>query len=289
VHEGEPVALQPLHDEALASEQAHADLLLERDADRDALGRAQERVLLAHELAALLLQVHREDPAGVGCGERHLLLAAALGREDGHEQALAGEDALARAEQRSHQALRLALAAAVAEDRLHLDAGGHVHERARLRHDALARVELHLDELQVLALDAVVDLVGARQARSARTARDRRGGQGRQVRLELVHLAERGPVRHPGGEHERAGFGAAALDRVHHVGFADRPDLLAADGHEPLRCVSHVACFSLPRGARRHSAVSAPGGVESIRLAASASSRATVAASRPSLFASWAR
>jgi hypothetical protein len=36
VHEAEAVALQLLHDEALAAEQAHADLPLEGDADRHA-------------------------------------------------------------------------------------------------------------------------------------------------------------------------------------------------------------------------------------------------------------
>ena len=54
VDEGEAVALQALHDEALAAEQAGADLPLEGDADRDALGGAEERVLLADQLAAEL-------------------------------------------------------------------------------------------------------------------------------------------------------------------------------------------------------------------------------------------
>ena len=73
VDEGEAVALQALHDEALAAEQAGADLLLEGDADRDALGGAEERVLLADQLAAELLEVHRQDAAGVGRGEGDVL------------------------------------------------------------------------------------------------------------------------------------------------------------------------------------------------------------------------
>ena len=51
VHEAEAVSLQPLHDEALAPEEARPEPLLERDADRDPAGRAHERVLLADELA----------------------------------------------------------------------------------------------------------------------------------------------------------------------------------------------------------------------------------------------
>ena len=52
-----------------------ADLLLEGDADRHAARRAQERVLLADQLAAERREVHRQDLAGVRRRERHLLLA----------------------------------------------------------------------------------------------------------------------------------------------------------------------------------------------------------------------
>ena len=71
--------------------------------------------------------------------------------EDRHEQALAGQQALAGAEQRAHEAALL-LAAAVAEDGLHLDAGRHVHHPAGFGDDALARIELDFDELQILAV-----------------------------------------------------------------------------------------------------------------------------------------
>ena len=87
-----------------AAEQADADPPLEGDADRHALGGAQERVLLADQLAAELLQIHRQDLARVRRGERHLLLAAAAVGEHGHEQALAGDQPLAGAEQRAHDA-----------------------------------------------------------------------------------------------------------------------------------------------------------------------------------------
>ena len=70
----------------------------------------------------------------------------------------------------------LLLAAAVAEDRLHLDAGRHVHHAARLGDDALARIELDLDELQVLAVDRVADLVRALAKRPRARARPIGGG-----------------------------------------------------------------------------------------------------------------
>ena len=77
VDEGQAVAFELLHDEAFAAEQAGADLLLEGDADRDALGGAEERILLADQLAAQLGQVHGHDLARIGRGEGHPLLPAA--------------------------------------------------------------------------------------------------------------------------------------------------------------------------------------------------------------------
>ena len=65
---------------------------------------------------------------------------------------------------------RLLLLAAVAEDRLHLDAGSHVHHRAGLGDGALAGIELDLDELHLAAEDLVVDLVRAPAGRSAAAA-----------------------------------------------------------------------------------------------------------------------
>ena len=65
VHERPAVALQPLHDEAFAAEQSDAELALERDAEADALGRDEERVLLGNEFAAQLGQVHGHDLARI--------------------------------------------------------------------------------------------------------------------------------------------------------------------------------------------------------------------------------
>ena len=110
--------------------------------------------------AAELLEIHRQDLAGIGRRKRDLLLAASLIREHRHEQALAGDQPLAGAEQRSHHAGALLLAA-VAEDRLHLDARRHVHHRAGLGHGALAGIELDFDELHLAADDLEIDLVRA--------------------------------------------------------------------------------------------------------------------------------
>ena len=50
---------------------------------------------------------------------------------------------------------------AVTEDRLHLDAGRHVHDRAGFGHGRFAGVELDLDELHLVAVDVEVDVVRA--------------------------------------------------------------------------------------------------------------------------------
>ena len=75
VHEAEAVALELLHDEALAAEQADANLALERDANRHAARRAEKRILLADQLSTQLLQIHRQDLARIRRRKRHLLLA----------------------------------------------------------------------------------------------------------------------------------------------------------------------------------------------------------------------
>ena len=78
VDEHPAVALQALHDEALAAEQSDAEALVERDADGDTLGGAQERVLLADQLAAQLGQVERLDACpGTGRRRRRVRFCAA--------------------------------------------------------------------------------------------------------------------------------------------------------------------------------------------------------------------
>ena len=133
VDEGPAVALEPLHDEPLAAEEADAELLLEGDADAHALGGREEGVLLGDQLAAELGEVHRDDPPRVGRAEGDAALARRPVLEDGHEERLAGEQPLAGAHQRAHEAAALLLRRAVAEDGLHLDAVLHVHHRRRPR------------------------------------------------------------------------------------------------------------------------------------------------------------
>ena len=149
VDERPAVALQALHDEALAAEQADAELALKRDADADALRRREKRVLLRDQLAADLGEVDGDDLAGIRRAERDLLLLAAAVEKHRHEQRLAGQQPLAGAHQRAEEPALLLRA--VAEDRFHLDAvvhvhhaagfgdGGFVRDRARLRRTACRR------------------------------------------------------------------------------------------------------------------------------------------------------
>ncbi len=153
------VAVELLHDEALAAEQAGHHLALERDADRHALRRGEKAVLLTDQRAAELVEPDRQDRAGGGAGERDARLARSVVREDGGEQALARHQPLARAEQFAHEAAVRA-ARSVAEHRRHPDRGVLPDQRAGLRHRAFAGVEFDLDELELLSLNLEVDVVG---------------------------------------------------------------------------------------------------------------------------------
>src|SRR5690606_22847100 len=103
------VAFQLLHDEALAAEQAGEDPPLEVDADLHAARAGQEAVLLADDLAAVFVQLHRQHRARVRRGEGDLGLAAAGVGEHRGEQALAGDHALSGRQQLVHEAAALAL------------------------------------------------------------------------------------------------------------------------------------------------------------------------------------
>ena len=236
VAERQPIAFEALHDEALAAEQADADLALEGDPDRHAAGRAQERVLLTNQRAAQLLEIHRQDLAGIRRRERHLLLAGPLIGEDGHEEALAGDETFAGTEQRAHHARSLLLRT-VAEHRLHLNAGSHVHHRASFGHGALTGIELHFDELHLAAEDAEVDFVRALPGRDRRRrgrSRRRAAGRRRQVGSHGRHVLERRPVRHARRKDERVAVNGAVPQIGDDVFLRHRPDLMAADGHVPL-------------------------------------------------------
>jgi hypothetical protein len=96
---------------------------------------------------------------GRGRGEGDARLAVAVVGEDGREQALARHQPAARAEQLAHEA-SVGAAAAVAEHGRHADAAVLPDERAGLRDRALARIELDLEELELMALHLEVDVVG---------------------------------------------------------------------------------------------------------------------------------
>ena len=223
--EGQPVALERLHDEALAAEERRPDLALERDADRDSLGAAEERVLLGDEPAAQFVELHRQDLARIGRGERHVLFPAAAVHELRHEQALAGEQPFAGAQHLVHETALVA----VAEDRLHLDSGTHEHHGPRFGHRPLAGIELHFHELHLLAEDPVVHLVhparrrGTRRGRAVTDAgpqfRDI-GGRRPRALSERTDQGSRGP--------------AAALEGVQDVGGGERAETAASFGYVPL-------------------------------------------------------
>src|SRR5690242_9386625 len=80
--------------------------------------------------------------------------------EYGGEQALAGDEALAGADQLVHETAALRSGAAVSEHRGHVDIGMLPDHRAGLGHCAFAGIELDLDELQFLALDLEIHIVG---------------------------------------------------------------------------------------------------------------------------------
>src|SRR5262249_41419683 len=91
VYERPTVAGQPLHDEAFAPEQTHAEFLLKCDPDAYAFRGAKERFLLHDHLAAEIAQVNRNNLARVGRAERDTLFRRALILEHGHEKRFARE------------------------------------------------------------------------------------------------------------------------------------------------------------------------------------------------------
>ena len=119
-------ALHLLQDEAFAAEEAGAEPLRERDAQVDVADGAEERVALAEHLLAVRAAMWMILP---GYGPANASFApAAVAREVGDEQALAGQELPFQAAEQA--ALHL---------RLHVDRVGHVHQRARFRAHDLAR------------------------------------------------------------------------------------------------------------------------------------------------------
>ena len=155
--EGPSVALEALHDEPLAAEEPDSELALEGDAHAHALGGEQEGILLADEFASELGQIHCYDLARIRGSETRPGLPRRLVLEDGHEQRLAGEQALAGSQQGSHEPALLL--GPVTEDGLHLDALFHEHHAAGFGHHGFHGVEEHFDILQVVSADLVFDFV----------------------------------------------------------------------------------------------------------------------------------
>ncbi len=197
----------------------------------DASSRAEERVLLANQLTAERFQIHCENLARVRRRECNALLALGLVLEHRHEQAFTGQDALAGAEERVEHAF--GRAAAVAEDRFHLDAGRHVHERSRFSDGRLARVEFHLDELHLVAVNHEVDVVGPPPGQRRRRGRSRSLGLA-EIGSEGGHVLHLLPRRHAGGEYQRLGINAAVAQVRDNLVLSDGADLVTADRHVPL-------------------------------------------------------
>jgi hypothetical protein len=184
VDEAHAVAFEPLHDEPLSAEQSRTDPLLKGDADADSLRGAEERVLLGHQLAADLGQANRHDLARIRCAERDPPLAGTLVEEDRHEQRLPRQQPLAGADQGPQKSAgRLGT---VAEDGLHANPVIHVHHAPGLGDRRFPRIQLHLDELHVVAVDAVVDLVHFRHRSAPCIPRNGMGGSRPNCRVKPV-------------------------------------------------------------------------------------------------------
>ena len=206
MHEHPAIAFQLLHDETFAAEQAGHHLALEVHADLHPARAGQEAVLLADQLAAELVQLHRDHRARVGRSEGDLGLALAGMGVDRGKQRFAGDHPLAGRQQLVHETATLAFVAAIAEHGVHLHRGVLEHQRAGFGDRAFARVQLDLDELHFLAVDGEIDVVVAAAGCGMVAAwhggwryrwhpRHRRRPTGRgQVR----HLRQRHPAAHPG-------------------------------------------------------------------------------------------
>jgi hypothetical protein len=107
------------------------------------------------DILAELAQVDGQDLARVGRAERQALLALRLVDEDRHEERLAGEGAAAHLRQLAQEAL--AGGAAIAHLGFEDDVVFHVHHGPGLGDDRLPGVQLHLDELHVVAMNLEID------------------------------------------------------------------------------------------------------------------------------------
>ena len=101
--EGQTVALEALHDEALSAKKTGPQAFLKRDADTHAFRGAEERVFLCDEFAAEFAEIDGLDFPGVRRAESDAFFPRALIHKDSHEERFAGEQAFAGAEERTHE------------------------------------------------------------------------------------------------------------------------------------------------------------------------------------------
>jgi len=189
----------------------------------------------------MLLEVGDDDLARVGRGEGRRLAARAAVRIKSQEQALAGDHALAGVEELAHEPL--VGRAAVGEARLHLDAVGDVHHGAGFGDHRLARVQHHVHELHVVAVDLVVDLMTTRAGGRPGSGR-RRGGAGqrgnRRGSPQLGRLRQRNPVTQSLPKYVRLGIDAACLQLVSDFAGGERTLRGAIHRDVPDSRVAHI-------------------------------------------------
>ena len=158
MNEDQTVSFQLLQDEPFTSEQTGQDLALQMDPDRNAFGRAQETVFLAHQPASNIRETDRNDAARIGSTESDMGLPSSGVRENRDEEALTGQKAFPGAHQLVHEPAAAA-AGSIAKSRFHLDGRFLVHHGAGFGNNAFARVQFNLHKLHFLTEDLVVDLM----------------------------------------------------------------------------------------------------------------------------------
>ena len=156
VEKGETVTLQLLQDEAFAAEEARADPAGEGDGDVDAARGAEEAVLLREHRTAPITQVERDDLAGERRREGDVGATRPAVAEQGNEERIAREHALAGPHQLVEQAATLRVRI---EGGRHRDPLAHEHHAARLGEHRFAGVEGDDHGLQVIADDLVIDFI----------------------------------------------------------------------------------------------------------------------------------
>jgi hypothetical protein len=176
-----------LHDESFTAKEADAHPALKSNSQGDTARSAKEAVLLTQQRATHLRQLHGDDLAWIRRGESDAPLYFRFVVKNRSEQRLACDQTLARAQQLAEQAALLS--GAVTEHRVHLDTVLHHHHGAGFTDRCLARVELDLDVLHVIAKNLEINFVHRhcllRNKRYEREAR--RGAQGaRGMRCEIL-------------------------------------------------------------------------------------------------------